>query len=94
MLRSVFARSTQHITRPIHARDDGSTFHDHKGFNWRVLRALIAAEFDLVRESTSPVEWLGPQLGTQRWLVARKRRSAEAEASALRSEGAAGEPVA
>ena len=94
MLRSVFARSTQHITRPIHARDDGSTFHDHKGFNWRVLRALIAAEFDLVRESTSPVEWLGPQLGTQRWLIARKRRSAEADASALRSEGAAGEPVA
>ncbi len=72
MVRSVFARSTQHVPRPVIAREDGSTFHDHKGFNWRVLRRLVAAEFDLVRESTSPVEWLGPQLGTQRWLIARK----------------------
>ena len=87
LLRSVFARSTQHITRPVISRDDGSTFHDHKGFNWRTLRALVSAEFDLVQESTSPVAWLGPQLGTQRWLIARKRRaealaSADAEASA------------
>ena len=75
LLRSVFARSTQHITRPVISRDDGTTCHDHKGFNWRVLRALVKADFDLVRESTSPVEWLGPQLGTQRWMIARKRRS-------------------
>ena len=73
LLRAVFARSTQHITRPVITRDDGSTFHDHKGFNWRVLRRLVSTEFDLIRESTSPVEWLGPQLGTQRWLIARQR---------------------
>jgi SAM-dependent methyltransferase len=77
MLRSVFARSTQHIARPVIARDDGSTFHDHKGFNWRALRAVISAEFDLVGESTSPVAWLGPQLGTQRWLIARTRAVVE-----------------
>ena len=76
MLRGVFARSTQHITRPVITGEDGSTFHDHKGFNWRVLRRLVTAEFELVRESTSPVEWLGPQLGTQRWLIARKRAAA------------------
>ena len=76
MLRSVFARSTQHVTRPVITGEDGSTFHDHKGFNWRVLRRLVTAEFDLVQESTSPVEWLGPQLGTQRWLIARKRAAA------------------
>jgi SAM-dependent methyltransferase len=76
LLRSVFARSSQHITRPMITGDDGSTFYDHKGFNWRVLRALVRAEFELVRESTSPVEWLGPQLGTQRWLIARKRAAA------------------
>jgi SAM-dependent methyltransferase len=76
MLRSIFARSTQHIPRPVITGEDGSTFHDHKGFNWRVLRALVGADFDLVRESTSPVEWLGPQLGTQRWLIARKRATA------------------
>jgi SAM-dependent methyltransferase len=73
LLRSVLARATQHITRPVITREDGSTFHDHKGFNWRVLRGLVRSEFDLLRESTSPFEWLGPQLGTQRWLVARKR---------------------
>jgi SAM-dependent methyltransferase len=82
LLRSVFARSTQHITRPVITREDGSTFHDHKGFNWRVLRGLVSAEFDLVRESTSPVGWLGPQLGTQRWLIARKRGAAKASGSA------------
>lgn len=73
LLRSVLAGSSQHITRPVMTRDDGSTCHDHKGFNWRVLRAMVDARFDLVRESTSPVAWLGPQLGTQRWLIARKR---------------------
>lgn len=97
MVRSVLARSTQHIVRPVIVRDDGSTFHDHKGFNWRVLRALVGAEFELIGESTSPVAWLGPQLGTQRWLVARKRgetaqrsagaAAADAEASAPRSAG-------
>ena len=98
LLRSIVAGSTQHITRPVLTREDGSTCHDHKGFNWRVLRGLVAADFDLVRESTSPVAWLGPQLGTQRWLIARRRAdasaSAKAEASALRSAGAAGERFA
>jgi SAM-dependent methyltransferase len=85
MLRSVFARSTQHITRPVHTREDGSAFHDHKGFNWRVLRRLVSARFDLLRESTSPVQWLGPHLGTQRWLIARKR-AALLEHSSPRTE--------
>jgi SAM-dependent methyltransferase len=75
LLRSVLASSAQHISRPMFRRDDGSAFHDHKGFNWRVLRALVRSRFDLVREDTSPVGWLGPQLGTQRWFVARKRTS-------------------
>lgn len=73
MLKSVFAGSSQHITRPVLTRDDGTTFHDHKGFNWRVLRTRVRERFDLVREDTSPVGWLGPHLGTQRWFVARKR---------------------
>jgi len=86
LLRSVVARSAQHIARPIHTREDGSTFHDHKGFNWRVLRTLVSTRFDLVRESTSPVEWLGPQLGTQRWLIARKRAAAIEHGSPLTGE--------
>jgi SAM-dependent methyltransferase len=73
MLRSVFAGPAQHVTRPIHRRDDGSEFCDHKGFNWRRLRARLQHRFDLASESTSPIPWLGPQCGSQRWFVARKR---------------------
>ena len=76
LLRSVCAGSRQHISRPVFAHEDGTTFHDHKGFNWRVLRGLVAQRFELVEESTSPVAWVGPQLGTQRWFVARKGRDA------------------
>ena len=75
LVRSVVAGSAQHIPRPVYSRSDGTTFHDHKGFNWRALRELVRDRFDLVREETSPVAWLGPQLGTQRWFVARKRGS-------------------
>src|SRR5262245_14988355 len=102
LLRSILAGSTQHIARPIIIREDGSASYDHKGFNWRVLRRLVGTEFDLVRESTSPVEWLGPQLGTQRWLIARKRtlamdtepRGVEAEAPASWSADTSQERVA
>jgi SAM-dependent methyltransferase len=73
LLKSVCAGRRQHLARPVFTRPDGSTFHDHKAFNWRVLRDLIGARFDLERETTSPLPWLGPQLGTQRWFVARKR---------------------
>jgi 2-polyprenyl-3-methyl-5-hydroxy-6-metoxy-1,4-benzoquinol methylase len=73
MVMSVLAGSTQHIERPVFRRDDGGEFHDHKGFNWRVLKALVRDRFHLVREDTSPVGWLGPHLGTQRWFLARKR---------------------
>jgi SAM-dependent methyltransferase len=73
MLRSIVAGERQHVVRPVHHRPDGLAFHDHKGFNWRALRAAIRQRFDLVRETTSPVGWLGPQLGTQRWFIARKR---------------------
>ena len=73
LLSSVVAGSTQHIERPVFKDAVGNWTHDHKGFNWRVLRALVRDRFDLVREDTSPVRGLGPHLGTQRWFVARKR---------------------
>jgi SAM-dependent methyltransferase len=75
LLSSILAGSAQHLTRPVFRAADGSLFHDHKGFNWRVLRRLVRERFDLVRQDTSPVGWFGPHLGTQRWLVARKRSS-------------------
>lgn len=73
LVRSVFAGSQPHIDRPVFRRADGSAFHDHKGFNWRVLRAALAVRFDILRTLTSPVSWLGPQLATQVWFVARRR---------------------
>jgi SAM-dependent methyltransferase len=78
MLRSVVAGERQHVVRPVHHRPDGLAFHDHKGFNWRTLRARIRERLELVQETTSPVGWLGPQLGTQRWFVARKPTSSSA----------------
>jgi SAM-dependent methyltransferase len=73
LLSSVVARSAQHIERPVFKDTVGNWTHDHKGFNWRVLRALVRDRFDLVREDTSPVRGLGPHFATQRWFVARKR---------------------
>jgi SAM-dependent methyltransferase len=74
MLKSIFASSVPHVDRPVFRRDDGQVFHDHKGFNWRVVRAALAARFDLVSTSTSPFNWTGPHLGTQVWFVARRAK--------------------
>jgi SAM-dependent methyltransferase len=73
LLKSVFAASTPHLVRPVFGSSDGPRFHDHKGFNWRVLHAAVSARFDLVNCATSPFNWTGPQLGTQIWFVARRR---------------------
>ena len=69
-------QSRQHVTqyRCSDARSDGRVFHDHKGFNWRVLRATVASRFDLVKTVTSPFNWPGPHFGTQIWFVARRRQ--------------------
>jgi SAM-dependent methyltransferase len=72
LVSSLLAGSVQHIERPVFTTATGGSFHDHKGFNWRVLRTLVRERFDLVHEDTSPVRALGPQLGTQRWFIARK----------------------
>jgi 2-polyprenyl-3-methyl-5-hydroxy-6-metoxy-1,4-benzoquinol methylase len=73
LVAALFAASAPHMVRPVFRRGDGTTFHDHKGFNWRVLRGLVASRFDLMRTLTSPFIWTGPQFGTQVWFVARRR---------------------
>jgi len=73
LLSSILAGATQHIQRPVFKDAAGNPTHDHKGFNWRVLRALVRRRFRLVREDTSPIRGLGPHFATQRWFVARKR---------------------
>jgi SAM-dependent methyltransferase len=72
-LASVFAGPRQHIERPIHRDSDGQSFHDHKGFNWRVLRDAVARRFAIERTLSSPFVSLPPHLATQVWFVARKR---------------------
>jgi 2-polyprenyl-3-methyl-5-hydroxy-6-metoxy-1,4-benzoquinol methylase len=72
LVRSVFAGRSQHISRPIY-RDQGVTWHDHKGFNWRVLEEKLRTRFDKERRIVSPVAWLGSNLASQVWFVMRKR---------------------
>lgn len=70
---SVFAGSTQHLTRPVF--DNGSgPFHDHKGFNWMVLKNRLSQRFVIDRCLASPFESLGPRLATQVWFVATPRQ--------------------
>jgi SAM-dependent methyltransferase len=70
---SVFAGAAPHIERPIYNANGDVPFHDHKGFNWRVLRDRLARRFTIDDLVASPLPWLGPQLATQIWFVARKK---------------------
>lgn len=76
--RSLFAGDAQHIERPVYGHGGPLPFHDHKGFNWRALRARLSQRFIVVRTSASPIWWLGPHLGTQVWFEMRKRDAAGA----------------
>jgi SAM-dependent methyltransferase len=69
---AVFAGSTQHVKRPV-LESSGMPSHDHKGFNWRVLRQRLTQQFDVQAVVASPFAWLGPGLGTQVWFIARLR---------------------
>jgi len=70
---SVFAGSAPHITRPIYNVDGDMPFHDHKGFNWRVLRDRLTRRFTIDEVVASPLSWLGASFATQMWFVARKK---------------------
>ena len=70
---SLFPGRRQHITRPVYHADSRHPFHDHKGFNWRLLQDRLEAWFEIQRVMASPVPLLGPQLATQVWFLGRKR---------------------
>ena len=72
-LASLFAGSSPHITRPIYDADGAMPFHDHKGFNWRVLRDRLSRRFTIDDVVASPLPRLGAQFATQMWLIARKK---------------------
>ena len=69
---SVTAGARQHIRRPIFDNGTGPS-HDHKGFNWMVLKARLQQQFTVVRVGASPFAWLGPHLATQAWFVCHLR---------------------
>lgn len=67
----VFAGPRQHIARPAFTSGNGERFYDHKGFNWRRMRARLTARFDLEMTVGSPFAWLPPHLASQVWFVLR-----------------------
>jgi hypothetical protein len=70
LFSSVFAGDRQHLVRPIFDTGSGPS-HDHKGFNWMVLRERLRRQFVLERVVASPFSWLGPGFATQVWFVCR-----------------------
>jgi SAM-dependent methyltransferase len=70
---SVFAGAAPHITRPVYNANGAMPFHDHKGFNWRALRAALERRVTIDAVVASPLPWLGPHLATQVWFVARRK---------------------
>jgi SAM-dependent methyltransferase len=78
LLSSVFAGSAQHISRPVFDTGKGP-FHDHKGFNWMVLRDRLRCDFVIERCFATPFPWLGPRAATQMWFIL-GRPSPDAEA--------------
>ena len=73
LMSSVFAGKDQHIARPVHTDADGRSFHDHKGFNWMMLRETLTHRFEVEKTHSSPVGWLPPHLASQVWFQLRKR---------------------
>lgn len=72
-LAGLFAGCRQHMLRPVRRDVDGNCFHDHKGFNWRSLRAALRQRFEIERSLSSPIGWLPPDLASQVWFLARKK---------------------
>ena len=85
LLRSLFAAEKQHMMRPIHGIAEGRPFHDHKGFNWRVLKAEIDQNFEIQRMLTSPLPFGGTQLASQVWFVATPRKELRKEEVACKT---------
>lgn len=74
LVRGVFANGQrQHIVRPVHTTNEGARFHDHKGFNWMLLRRAMCDRFYLEKTRTSPIPWLSPLLASQIWFLLRKK---------------------
>jgi 2-polyprenyl-3-methyl-5-hydroxy-6-metoxy-1,4-benzoquinol methylase len=76
IISGLFAGSRQHLQRPVVSNQWGLSFPDHKGFNWRAFRTILAQRFEIDRIVGSPLSWLPPQLGSQVWFILRKKPAA------------------
>ena len=63
--KSIFADDRQHIARPVYKGEDEYSYHDHKGFNWMLLRNALAARFRIEKTLSTPVSWLPPHLAAR-----------------------------
>ncbi len=70
---SVLAGARQHIPRPVYGGEGGLPYHDHKGFNWMLLKRRLSDTFEIESTLCSPLSWLSPHLASQVWFVARKK---------------------
>jgi SAM-dependent methyltransferase len=73
LVSAVVAGNRPHLARPVFDTGSGPS-HDHKGFNWMVLRDRLSRQFTVERVLASPFPWLGPRLATQVWFVCRLNR--------------------
>lgn len=73
LCRSVFAfTDRQYVKRPVYTSGT-LQFHDHKGFNWRSLRAVLQQQLELEQTITSPMSSLPPSLASQTWFILKKQ---------------------
>lgn len=71
LLRSVVATERTRFVRELNLNSSGP-FHAHKGFNWRALRTLLRARFEVCETRFSPFDVSGELLSSQAWFVCRR----------------------
>jgi SAM-dependent methyltransferase len=74
LLSAAVAGDRQHVVRPVFETGAGPA-HDHKGFNWMVLRNRLRRDFVVEQVLASPFNRLGPRLATQVWFICRLRQA-------------------
>jgi len=69
---SMFAGAEQRVIRPVYLRLDTTSYHCHKGFNWRYLLPRVAERFSIRRVLGSRSPSCHRGFGSQVWIVAEK----------------------
>jgi 2-polyprenyl-3-methyl-5-hydroxy-6-metoxy-1,4-benzoquinol methylase len=71
--KMVLAGEGTAITRPAYRTEfipgQTTSYHGHKGFNWRTLRRQLEVRLQIERICFSPLGWLGGYCSSQAWFV-------------------------